>query len=313
MKFYTLVCIFCLLAITGCREGPDSDEIAAVKRDIELESQEADSKRNNAVEAISSPLPDCEAWCDPNNPDYRCLFAGGLGTGQDKQLADLVAYLSNPQPVTLPHLDLLKIFDLTNIGYDNARGETKIQSDVMTNEGGSSVLTAKMMSGLVVRIIVPKSIRYSYNKVGSGFTLSETTSNTSFAVDIDDSILHRTYGGFVRGIHAKPERALLFLSRGCVAYDPGVVQTSEQQTSRNMGTLTRRLRAERAAGADSQRLLRVIASYGRASILSKDPCTPTRCSIDCDYPSVACKTRLGETCAFSVRNCIDDWRGEVCG
>src|SRR5689334_15535904 len=122
-----------LLLLTACgQSSPTKAEIATVKADIAVD--------NAGVGAATHGYEklDCKIVCNPNNPDYRCLFAGTLGSGHDKQIMDLAARLSKPQPVTMTHKELLLIFGLSGSGYDNARQATMIVNDVLSNEGTPS-------------------------------------------------------------------------------------------------------------------------------------------------------------------------------
>jgi hypothetical protein len=300
------------IGLWGCleriQETVTQEEVAAAKSDQLFEASVA---KFGVEPSVSEALPNCEVWCNPTNPDYRCFFAGSLGQKLDKQIQALTSRLTAAQPIRLPHSELLRIFELENVGYENARGDTSVANNELSNEGESSILSTQTTAKLSLRVTVPEHIKYTFVKTTGGFTISNGSANSGFALDIGDPILQRTYGGLLQVIDVTSTRALLTSERGCISYDFTPHMASGEVYRLFGSTVARRVAAERAAGASVERISNVVAAYAGATVLSAEACTVEDCRDDCDpETTVVCKTDLGQAC-MSAEKCLEA-RGTQC-
>jgi hypothetical protein len=217
-----------------------------------------------------------------------------MGTDRDAQLKVLVSRLTSQPPITLTHMELLKIFALEDSDYGNSRGDTVLREGVLTNSGEPSVVSTSTIAALKLALNVPAAIAYSHELVGTGFELRETTGEHSFFLHIDDPDLQETYGGRIRSVKALPHRSVITTDNGCIAYDPSPMFANGKVLVLHQTVAARRLEAERKAGASSERITRIRRAYALATILRGDACTVEECK-KCDG-GVVCRTKYGDMC-----------------
>jgi hypothetical protein len=296
-QIFEIISIFLVMSFSGCHQKT---------------LQKEDS--NRVLTASDGLIERCKIACDPMNPTYQCLILGTLGKDRNAQIGNFIDRLSQGQNVTVPHAELLKIFGITDAGYSDARGDTRIDTTRLYNSGHPSVITAATTSGLDFRLEVPKEVSYKHSDFGpNSFVLHSESQQQSFYIAIGDSVLNRTYGGQVREMLVSKSASIFATESGCIAYDP-TPDFLYTRAAKSLMQITRdRLARDEARGASKAELQAVKAAYSRITPLQSDQCIPEKeqCQ-ECDLPSqVPCNTDLGTICMDSAACLKKGYR--ICG
>lgn len=304
MRYWPNLLIVLFVCLSACKGSDSANQASAIKALRAAEGQ-------NLAKVAGVPLPSCEAWCDPDNPDFRCFFAGGLQNGRDKQFAQLIKRLEGTGKVTLPHNELLAIFDERDPRAKGLRGDTVIENGELSNGGTPTVAEAETVGALKISLMTPSALSYSHSRRQTGFTLEERANSSSFDIILDDKVLQATYGGRVRKIDADEKRAVLYTANGCISYDPSANLNSATLKKHFVKMTAARLLAERAAGANASRIYQVNQSYMKLGALRNAECDiyGEQCH-QCPAGQIACKIGHHNNC-MTRQECRDNG-GELC-
>jgi hypothetical protein len=268
-RFFYISTFCCSVIYCYGDEKLSKEEKEFAETSVKVEGQ----KFKGVPHALSVAL-DCKQVCDPNNPNYRCLVAGTLGTERDQELRSLTGRLMAQQPILITQTDLINIFHFQNAGYDKARGNTTVSSNLLQNSGQWSTISANTISGMSVIFFVPTNVKYLYTANANGFQLDQVASQNNFSLSFDDTVLQQTYGGPVSSVSVMPTYVVITTQNGCVAYDPTPQLANGKVALSFWKIVNRRIEAERLAGASAERIVRVKSAYLKVGLLSDDICNP---------------------------------------